>query len=124
MAYRVKYKLITPPHIYIHVVCQFHSIAFAIQRCVPGVSFSSGGSDSAGCPYPRSPLLLQQRKLPFVVYGFVSISNRLEPWGSGTIKGATRNVVIPGSLGLAQAHALTKPPAVREISLLPGLFQL
>ena len=29
-----------------------------------GVSFSSRGSDSASCPYRRSPFLLQQRKPP------------------------------------------------------------
>ena len=27
---------------------------------------------------------------------------------------ATRNVIFPGSVGLAQAHPLTKPPAMRE----------
>ena len=27
---------------------------------------------------------------------------------------ATRNVIVPGSVGLAQAHPLTKPPAMRE----------
>ena len=60
----VKLKLTTLPHLFIHivthVVCQLNSIVFATSA-LAGVSFSSRGSDSASCPYRRSPSLLQQR---------------------------------------------------------------
>ena len=36
---------------------------------------------------------------------------------------ATRNVIFPGSVGLAQAHPLTKPLAMGD-SLPPDLVQL
>ena len=43
-----------------------------------------------------------------VVYGCVSMSTRPVPWGSGAVEIATPPVVISGSVGLAQAHPLTK----------------
>ena len=39
---------------------------------------------------------------------------RPDPRGSGAVEIATRNAIIPGSRGLAQAHPLTKAPAMRE----------
>ena len=53
------------------------------------------------------------------------MSTRPEPWGSGaveivervkTVETATRNGIVPGSVGLAQGHPLliTKPPALRQ----------
>ena len=74
---KIKLKLTTLPRIFIHVVktscvslTQLHNIR---NLALAGVSFSSRGSDSAGCPYRRSPLLLQQRKLlaAAVVHGCV-----------------------------------------------------
>ena len=42
------------------------------------------------------------------------MSTRLAPWGSGAVEVATQNVIFPGSVGLAQAHPLTRPPAMRK----------
>ena len=36
------------------------------------------------------------------------------PWGSGAVEITTRNGIIPGSMGLAQAHPLTKHPTMRN----------
>ena len=49
-----------------------------------------------------------------VVYVCVSGSTRLDPWGSGVVEITTRNVILPGSVRLAQAHPLTTPPAMRK----------
>ena len=38
------------------------------------------------------------------------MSTRLDPWGSGAVEIATQNVILPGSVGLAQAHPPTKTP--------------
>ena len=62
-------------------------------------------------------------KLPFVVYGCVSMSTRPDPWGLGAVEIATRNGIIPGSVGLTQAHPQIKPPAMKN-SLTPDLVQL
>ena len=43
------------------------------------------------------------------------MSTRLDPWEPGAVEIATRNGMIPGSVGLAQAHPLTKPPAMRKL---------
>ena len=50
-----------------------------------------------------------------IVYGLVSMSARLGPWGSDTVEITTRKIIPPGSTGLAQAHPLTKPPAMRKL---------
>ena len=42
------------------------------------------------------------------------MSTRPEPRGSSGVEIATRNAIIPGSVGLAQARPLTKNPAMRE----------
>ena len=42
------------------------------------------------------------------------MTTRLDPWGTGVMEMATRSVIPPGSVGVAQAHPLTKPPAVRK----------
>ena len=45
------------------------------------------------------------------------MSTRHDPWGSGamdTVEIATRNFILSGSVGLAQARPLTKPPAARK----------
>ena len=53
-----------------HNSTYFRTWCMPINTCrvrnaeLAGVSFSSRGNDSARCPYRRSPLLLQQRKLP------------------------------------------------------------
>ena len=47
-------------------------------------------------------------------YGCVSMSTRLAPWGSGAVEVATQNVFLPGSVELAQAHPLARPPAMRK----------
>ena len=49
-----------------------------------------------------------------VVHGCVSMSTRRDPWGSGAVEIATRNGIIPGSVGPAQAHPLTKSPDRRK----------
>ena len=36
------------------------------------------------------------------------MSTRPVPWGSGSVEIAIRNGIFPGSVGLAQAHPLTK----------------
>ena len=36
-----------------------------------------------------------------VVYGCVSVSTLLDPWGSGVVEVAARNVVPPAIVGLA-----------------------
>ena len=42
------------------------------------------------------------------------MSARLDLWGSGAVEIATRKVIPPGSVGLAQAHRLTNPLAMRR----------
>ena len=42
------------------------------------------------------------------------MSTRPDPWESGAVEMATRNGIIQGSVGLAQARPLTKPPAMRK----------
>ena len=42
------------------------------------------------------------------------MSTRLDPWISGEVEIATREVIPPGYMGLAQAHPLIKPPATRK----------
>ena len=42
------------------------------------------------------------------------MSTRPEPLRSGAVEIAVGNVVIPGSVGLAQAHPVTKTPAMRK----------
>ena len=51
------------------------------------------------------------------------MSTRLDRWGSDAVEIATRKVMPPGSVGLAQAHPLTKPPAMRN-SLPPDIVHL
>ena len=51
------------------------------------------------------------------------MSTRPVPSGSGLVEIATRKVIFPGSVGLAQAHPLTKPPAMGD-GLPPDLVQL
>ena len=41
---------------------------------------------------------------------------RPDPWGSGAVEIATRDGIILGSVGLAQAHSLAKHPAMRKQS--------
>ena len=41
-----------------------------------------------------------------------SMSTQPDPWGSGAVEIATRNAI--SSVGLAQAHPLTKPSAMRK----------
>ena len=59
-----------------------------------------------------------------VVYGCVSVSTRLDPWRSGAVEIATRKVIPPGSVGLAQAYLHQQPPRPWESSLPPHLSQL
>ena len=61
---KIKSKLTTLPRIFVHVVCRFNSITHPQSSWVSGVFFGSRDSDSASCPYRRSPLLLRLRKLP------------------------------------------------------------
>ena len=42
------------------------------------------------------------------------MSTRLDPWGSGAVAIATRNVIFACSVGLVQAHPLTNPLALRK----------
>ena len=59
-----------------------------------------------------------------VLYGCVCMSTRPVPRGSVSVEiRATRNVIFPGSVGLAQAHPLTKPLAMGD-GLPPDLVQL
>ena len=51
------------------------------------------------------------------------MSTRPDPWGSGAVEIAARDGIIPGSVGLAQAHPPTKPLAMMK-SLPPDLVQL
>ena len=46
-----------------------------------------------------------------------------EPWGSGVVEIATRRVLPPSSVGLAQAHLQWRSPRPWENSLPPGLVQ-
>ena len=39
---------------------------------------------------------------------------RLDPWGSGAVEIATRNAILADSVGVAQAHPLTRPLAMRK----------
>ena len=86
--------------------------------------------------YPSVPVVNRARPVPTgshitapaaqaaVVYGCVSVSTQLDPWASGAVEIATRNVIAPGSVGLAQAHLLTKPPGMRKRNSLrrgPGM---
>ena len=57
-------KPTTIRRISIYIVCQFFLDCIRILA-LAGVSFGSRGIESTSCPYRRSPLLLQQRKLPF-----------------------------------------------------------
>ena len=49
-----------------------------------------------------------------VVCGCVNMSTQPDLWGSAAVEIATRNAIVPGIVGLAQAHPLTKPPAIRK----------
>ena len=102
---------------YLHTSCRvsilFNGIRNQALDYIVGAFFSSRGKDSASCPYRRSPVLLQQRKLPAVVYGCMNVSIRLGSWGSGAMEIATWKVIPPGSLELAQVHRATKPLAMR-----------
>ena len=78
-----------------------------------GLSFSCSGSDSATCPYRTSPFLPPAAQA-IVVYGCVSTSTRLDPWGLPAVEIAIGNVILPGSVGHVQACPLTKRPALRK----------
>ena len=41
-------------------------------------------------------------------------TTRFVPWASGAVEIAIRKVTSPGSVGLAPANSLTKPPALRK----------
>ena len=42
------------------------------------------------------------------------MSTRLDPWGSSAVGIATRKIIPPGRVGLAQAHPLPNPPAMKN----------
>ena len=50
-------------HVFSYTSCVNLTQLHVRNPALAGVSFSSGGSDSASCPYRRSPFL-KQRKLP------------------------------------------------------------
>ena len=68
------------------------------KPALAGVSFSSRGSDSAGCAYRQTPLVPHQRKLPLQTIQMREyMLTRPEPWVSGAVDKATRNGVIPAT---------------------------
>ena len=48
---KAKLKLTTLPHIFIHLECVSNELNRVRNPALAGVSFGSGGIDSASCPY-------------------------------------------------------------------------
>ena len=61
---KIKAKLTTLRRIFIRTRHVSISLSCVRNPVLTGVSFGARNGDSASCPYRRSPLLLQQRKLP------------------------------------------------------------
>ena len=93
---KIKLKPTTLPRVFMHVVRRFTSILFALQ-CQP-----------AYAPVPVPPVATPASQAA-VVYGRVSVLTQLDPWGSGAVEIATGKVILPGSMGHAQAHTLPNP---------------
>ena len=102
-------KVLSSPH--------FH--VFSYMSCV---NLAQPYSKSTGCRRILQLAWQRQRKLSppsvtvstrvaqaAVVYGCMGILTRLDPSGSG-VEVATGKIILPGSVGLAQAHPQTKNP--------------
>ena len=87
---------------------QFNSIVLAIQRLLA---------------YPSVPVVSTARAVPTgchcyhsIVPGCVSISAGLDPWGPGAVETATRKVIPPGSVGLAQGPSTNETPGHEKLA--------
>ena len=101
----------------IHVECQFKSFVFA-NPALGGVSFNI-------LQVPLEATARAVLSLPAVpvtdpaahaagVYGYVRMSTRLDPWGSGAVEIATRKFIPPTSVGFARAHQTNKTLVMRK----------
>ena len=113
-----KPKLTTIQGIFINM-CQLNSAMFAIQRCLTYLSLSVVTVTTARRELSFRAVLSAvtvtiSATQAAVVYGCVNISTPPDPWGSGAVEIATRKVIPTGSVGLAQAHPLTKLPPMRK----------
>ena len=89
-----------------YIMCQFDSFVFSIQRWLAILQFPWQRQRELSLAAVTVPtVVLQLRNLPLVVYGCVSMSTRIDPWGSCAMGIAPQKVTPPGSVGLAQARA-------------------
>ena len=105
-------KVTTFPRIFVHVLCRFNSIVFAIQpvfRRILEFPWYRQREPSTPAVTVTTPTAQAAN-----AYGCVSMTTRLDPSGSSEAETAARNVIPPGSAALAQAHPLTNPPAMRK----------
>ena len=111
-------KISSSPHFYVfsHTSCVNLIQLRSQSSWFSGVSFSSRDSDiiARELSLPAVPVTTPAAQAA-VVYGCVSMSTRPDSLGSGAVRTATRNGIIPGSVGLAQNYPLTtKTPITRK----------
>ena len=95
-----------------HVVCVDLTRLYSQSSLFSGVSFGSRFSAIARAGPTGGPRYFNTAAQASVVHGCESMLTRPDPSGSGAVEIATRNGIIPGSMGLAQTHPTpTKSPA-------------
>ena len=109
---KIKLELTTLPRFFIHLVYQFNSIIFAIQRYRWGI-LQFPWQRQSELSLPAVPVTIPATQAAAVVYGCVStgMSIRLDPWGPGAVAIATLKVIFAGSV------VLRKPPGQEKTAL-------
>ena len=109
-------------------MCDILTQFYSQSSWFSGVSFGSSGSDSASCPYRRSPLLFYRSstscrcRIRMGEYAPPDLISGDIRWGG---ESHTGKAIPPGSVGLAQAHPLTNPPAIEKAAFIQtNLVQL